>query len=177
VSVHFEPKASKCVTSLEKRWQRQSLGLRRLPIVPSHRHRPSFYLQLDRDIWRYKWRRGVGSAGPIQHSNEPFRSRFHQFQWWNGRRNSWRSNTARSCRLGLRDGPRLGRKGAGGCELPVWRPLTAGSSPEGTTFTPCGRGSRPRFRKRRVRRHLLVAMKAHGSRRSAGRSMVECRRS
>jgi hypothetical protein len=44
-----------------------------------------------------------------QYSNEPVRSRFHQFQWWNGRRDGWRSNTARSCRLGLRDGPRLGR--------------------------------------------------------------------
>ena len=74
-----------------------------------HRATTSSSLQLDRDIWRREWRRGVGSAGPIQYSNEPVRSRFHQFQWWNGRRNGWRTNTARSCRLGLRDGPRLGR--------------------------------------------------------------------
>jgi outer membrane immunogenic protein len=42
----------------------------------------------------------MGAAGPIQYSDEPFRSSGHQLRRRRSRRNGRRANTARSCRFG-----------------------------------------------------------------------------
>ena len=78
------------------------------PTCPSVRHPPTG-LQLDGPLFWHQRRRRMGAAGPIQYSNEPFRSCVHQLQRGRGRRNGWRSITDRSCRSGFRVGPRLGR--------------------------------------------------------------------